>query len=1245
MFSKCLRLVALAVVAVCTATSVTAQVTTGSIAGTVKDPQGGVIPGATVTLISETRGTQLSDVFTNENGDFTFPNVSPDRYTLQVTMEGFKTLKRTGVVISAGDRTSIGTLAIEVGGLTDTVQVKAESPIVQARSGERSFTVDREAVENLPIASRSFTQLAILAPGVTVDANNTPQRIGGGGDPNIMMDGVSTMDTGSNRPLLQMNIESIAEVKVLTSNYQAEYGRSSGVQVTAVTKSGTNRFRGSVYDVERNSDWNSNLKTNILNGDPKPILKEKDWGYSIGGPVGKPGGTNKLFFFYSQEFSPRTAGNNVVRYRMPTALERAGDFSQTLDNNGNLYPYIKDPLSTAPCSSANTAGCFQANGVLGKIPADRLYQPGVNILKLWPLPNLPTTPGNSWNYEITRPGESVLSWQPAVRLDYQPRQNLRATVKYSAWQQKDHQFLGTIPGFNDTKMQSAPVLNWTTSVNYTLNPTTFVEATFGHSQNELAGCAQAQSGTGAIFCNNAAGTAGVPVNDLSSLSGAGLQNLPFIFPDATVLQQGYYAIDALNQLEPAFWDGSRMAKIPTFNWGGRIANAGGTCSSTCAPPNLGFPGWFNINSTHDLSASVTKVMGRHTGKAGFYNTHSYKAEQTSNNAFGVLNFQQDAVGTNQYDTSFGFSNAAIGSFSSYLQAQRYVETQSIYNNTEGYIQDNWKLNPRLTLDYGVRLVHQQAQYDKLGQLSNFLPDQWSLSNAPALYVAGCLGAPPCSGSNRVAVDPRTGQNLGANSSLAIGTLVPGTGNPLNGLALPGGDIPKATYKWPAVVFGPRFGAAYDLTGSQQLVLRGGVGLFYDRPSSTTISGGVNNPPTSRTVTAQFGQLQSLGIGGFSINGAPSLAAVTYDAKVPSSTQWNVGMQIALPWSVGLDASYVGQHSFNTFQTVNINTVDFGAAFLSQNQDPTLAASTTPGATAAVTNLLRPIAGYGDINLQWDRGWRTYHSIQLALNRRFRDGVSFGFTDTIGLYDRQQSGVRLEHSSDGSYSIRGDQAEADRLLGENNPIRHTMRANFVWDLPDLHASRAGLKAVGLLINDWQLSGIWSGTTGAAYTVGFNYQNGGGNVNLTGTPNYGARIRLVGDPGSGCNSNDPLRQFNAAAFQGPLTGSVGLESGNSYLHGCFQSALDLAIARNIRLGGARNLQLRVDVFNAPNQAIITGRQTTINLSSPTDPVSATNLPFDANGNVIDSRSRPRGAGFGVANAYQNPRTVQAQIRFSF
>ena len=190
----------------------------------------------------------------------------------------------------------------------------------------------------------------------------------------------------------------------------------------------------------------------------------------------------------------------------------------------------------------------------------------------------------------------------------------------------------------------------------------------------------------------------------------------------------------------------------------------------------------------------------------------------------------------------------------------------------------------------------------------------------------------------------------------------------------------------------------------------------------------------------------------------------------------------------------------------------------------------------------------------------------------------------------------------------------------------------------------MKVLSTIANDWQLSGVWTAATGSAYTVGFSYQNGGGNVNLTGSPDYGARVRIVGDPGSGCSS-DPLTQFNTAAFQGPTYPSVGLESGSSYLRGCFTSVLDLAIARNIRLGGNRNIQLRVDMFNAPNAAIVTGRNTTINLENPSNPVTATNLPFDANGNVIASRATPRGAGFGVANAYQAARSIQAQVRFSF
>jgi hypothetical protein len=208
----------------------------------------------------------------------------------------------------------------------------------------------------------------------------------------------------------------------------------------------------------------------------------------------------------------------------------------------------------------------------------------------------------------------------------------------------------------------------------------------------------------------------------------------------------------------------------------------------------------------------------------------------------------------------------------------------------------------------------------------------------------------------------------------------------------------------------------------------------------------------------------------------------------------------------------------------------------------------------------------------------------------------------------------------------------------------MRGNFVWDLPDVPTQSATLRAVGLILNDWQLSGVWTGRTGAPYTIAFAYQSGGTDVNLTGSPDYAARVLVTGDPGSGCSS-DIYRQFDTGAFRGPASGSVGLESGNDYVRGCFSSILDLSIARNIKLPRGQTIQLRADVFNAPNAAGITGRMTTMNLTSPSDPSTITNLPYDANGQLIQARSLPRGAGFGVANNYQTPRNVQLQIRYSF
>ena len=195
-----------------------------------------MIPGATITLVSETRGITF-EAQSNEAGDFVFSSVPGDTYTVRISMDGFRTSERKGVAASPGDRVAVPPMTIEVGELTETVLVTGDAPMIQAQTGERSFTVAKEQVESLPIALRYFGQFATLAPGVISTGTNRFARLDGART-NYMLDGISSVNTGGNQPGLELNADAIAEVKVVSSAYQAEYGRSTGIQISGVTKSG-----------------------------------------------------------------------------------------------------------------------------------------------------------------------------------------------------------------------------------------------------------------------------------------------------------------------------------------------------------------------------------------------------------------------------------------------------------------------------------------------------------------------------------------------------------------------------------------------------------------------------------------------------------------------------------------------------------------------------------------------------------------------------------------------------------------------------------------------------------------------------------------------------------------------------------------------------------------------------------------------------------------------------------------------
>lgn len=1173
-----------------------AQVTSASVTGSVHDSQGAVIPGATVTLVSVTRATTLNAT-TNAEGDFVFPTVDVDTFTLRVTMDGFKTVERSNVVTHPGDRLALGIITIELGAVTETITVAARATELQTQSAERNYVVEGEAVKSIAQNGRSFFGLAFLAPGV-VSTQNTGVPTGDSAtmsangqrtnSNNVQIDGITDMDTGNNGgPMVALSLDSVQEVKLLTSNYQAEYGRSAGAQLTAVTKSGSREFHGSAYWFRRKDDLNANTWINNRNNPvtPVPKLDQRDLGYTVGGPVLIPGkmssDKSRLFFFFSQEYqhrlNPQTTPNRV---RVPTALERQGDFSQTRDASGNLFPYIRDYSTGLPCNATNTSGCFQDGGVLGKIPANRLYQAGVNILSIYPQENSPGTINQGFNY-VTQEPTSQPERQDLLRMDWNASDSWRFNGKilndvsnrllpYGSF------VLGTnLPPYAATYL--FPRRGYSINAAATLNNSTFVEMTYGYSHNSID-----------IL-------PGVGNEKAFTRSAMGLSALPSLFPSAV-----------------------QMDFPPQFVWtsSGKIAAANN--------PNIGTNNapFTNFNTTQDVVGSLTKLWGKHTAKAGLYYHHSLKPQSSFANANGQINFQSDSA--NQFDTGFPFANAATGVYSTYNQASGYYIGNYVYNNVEWYVQDNYKPTSRLTLDYGLRFYWIQPQYDTKGQTSNFIASAWNSAQAMRLYYPTFDAT-----GKKVAIDKATGQTVDASY---VGRLVPNSGNLLNGIFQSGHGIEPGLYENRGVQYAPRFGFTYDLTGGQAYILRGGGGVFYDRPQGNTVFDMLGNPPTTLAPTLSNGRLQDLAAQtGSVVLAPPNITAFDHQGKIPTVYAYNLGVQVKIPLDSVLDISYVGSQSRHLLQRRNINAPAYGAAYLPQNQDPTAAASSVPGQTTLPIDFLRPYQGFGNILLIEPVANSNYNSLQTSVNRRFKNGllmaISYTWSKALGTVSTDLPGTGASGSPrNDAFQHQANYAPLDF------DRRNQFITNFVYELP---VNKGG--ALGWVVNNWQLSGVYRLESGQPYTIGVSIP-GINNYTITGTQQLeGGRVVINGSPGAGY-STDPYHMFNTSVFAPPQPGSIGLESSRNYLNRAPTNNLDLSVAKRFRFGGNRALEARIDAFNALNHTQFLDVNSTMNVKSLTDP-TITNLPFDSTGKLVNP------TGFGTVSNTRPPRQVQLLLRFQF
>jgi hypothetical protein len=1170
---------------------VAAQTTSSSIAGQVKDSQGGVLPGATVTLTSRTQAFTMTKTTDNE-GRFMFPIVRPDLYALKVGMQGFKTTERTNVQVNANDRFFAGIIALEVGAITEEVSVTGRVSELQATSGERGGVLESTAITNIAINGRNMFNFANLVPGAVgnsaagSDINQVSSFTVNGQRPNsnnMTIDGVANIDTGDNGGnMAQTNMDAIAEFRLLTNAYSAEYGRAVGGQMQVVTKSGTQSFHGSGYWYGRRGSWNANSWTNNRNNIARNTAAARnEYGYTIGGPLYIPGVFNKdkkkLFFFWSQEFQRRSdpAGERLAR--VPTALERVGDFSQSVDNNGNPMPWIRDPLNPAatcdPTSTGVHSGCFQDGGVMGRIPASRLYQTGLNILNLYPTPN--TSRGSGINYTSQRASSYPVN-ETLARIDFQPTDKWRVTGRFMKNSDTQQQAYGTTwAGAGSDRLDDMesvyvhPGRNWMVSTTGILSTTMSIELSVGSARNSLDW------------------TLG---NPKLTRSGSNLTALPALYPDAI-------ALDTIPQLN---FDGGRTSQAGRYD--------------------VRLHPFSNVNETYDAILNLTKIMGPHSAKAGLYFQHSYKAQSAFASHNSEINFVNST--SNPYDTNFGYANAAIGVYNTFTQANKYAKPEYVYTNVEYYLQDNWKVNDRLTLDYGVRFYHLTPQWDESLQVSTFLPDRWSASNAPPLYVPGF----DASGA-RVGVDPNNPKNTVPERF--IGRLVPPTTDAqrFNGTAQPGQDINNRLYSGTSFKISPRFGFVYDLTGEGRTIVRGGFGIFYDRPQGNTVFNTVLTPPSMLNPTLTWGFLtQALSqtdpyapLGG--------MQPTAYDFIPPRITAWNVGIQRKLAHALIFDLAYVGSKSDDLLEYDQINALAPGTLFKPENQDPTRTPGAVPGSTALPTDLLRPYKGYGGIQLWQNSAYANYHSLQTGLNRRFDNGLMF---QVFYVWSKSLTTSDTDWGTRYPFSTKEENRIANYSY-TNQDRPHNFVVNFVYQTP-----KVAKGALGVIANEWQLSGIYRWVSGTPYVINWSIP-GYGSSNITGGTDWTARVVVTCDPGKG-SSSDPYKQINTGCFAQPTVGGRGTESARYFLHGPPINNLDLSLSKAFSFGKGVRFEVRADAFNALNHTQFTGVNNSVSFASITDK-TVTNLPYDSSGQLV------RQTGFGSINGVAPGRVLQIVTRLTF
>lgn len=1096
------------------------QETTGTISGTIQDPTGAVVPGATVTITNTDTNIVVRALKSGETGTYAAPLLPIGHYSVAAEAPGFRKSVLKNITLTVSDKLLVN-VTLQIGATADEVTVEANPLHVELQSTAAAGLISGTQLRELSLNNRNYEQLVALQPGVTTRTGD--QLYIGVSNPsgqtntvnfslngstytqnNWTVDGADNVDRGSNGTLLVYpSVDAIAEFKVLRGMYNPEYGRAAGGQINVITKSGTDTFHGGIYEFFRNDVLNANTFFNNRAGIKRPPLRYNNFGGTIGGPLYIPGVYNKdrkkTFFFFSQEFRRVKTYATWNAYGLPSDAMKNGTFANPV------------------CIAFDATGaCTQTGTQIANIdPAASAYIKDV-FSKI-------AQPQNLADFQLTSAMQNIFNYrEEIVRIDHVFGPRLTVTGRFM-----DDSIPTVEPGglFGPntyapgvaTSSTNSPGRNFMIHAVATINQNTLLDVGYAYSYGAIVSRL-----TGSL-------------NPKNSPEVAAAITLPF---------------------KPT------LARIPTIGFADGETLAG-------------FGPYDDFNRNHNWYGNFTRIMGHHTLKMGLSWNKYNKSENAGGNNPGTFTFYDDGVPTGTSSFEQEWANFLLGRAGDFTQNSMDLTPDIHQNHIEWYFQDEWRVFSNLTLTYGVRHSMFRQPTESHGLLTNFDPNLYDPAKAPQIDAA-------------------------------TGNIIPGTGDPLNGIIQGGKNSPygDGVAKSTNYNFAPRLGFAWDPFRDGKTSIRGGYGMFWDAPSAGIGEDNVfANPPYNKSVFIGATTFTNPGSVSADVNNSPNyLQANNPSGKLGYIQSWNLDVQREFGAGMLVDIGYYGSKGTHLNMGLDINEVPPGAALAAGIIQPGgyITSTTTP-----LLNAIRPYRGYEAIMSVEPRGKSSYNSLQMSFQKRFKDNSLINVNYT---WSHSLSNFQWERwwAAQNVYDLSKEWGPSylDR--------RHAFTANFVYEIPFFRAQQG---AAGRVLGGWELSGIITANSGLGLTPGTRLSRDYGALGILANGPETLRPNMVSNPN--VNAPHTLDEFfNTSAFANVSGVNLPGNARRGSITGPGFQRWDLSLFKNIKITERVSTQFRAEAFNVWNH---------------------TN--FDGVGTSLGSSS------FGKVTSTRDPRIVQLGLKLNF